>query len=450
VSQLDLRPLVEAACPHADWKIVSKLWRLGLYRKLANYLMVELLMARGSPRMFGAHPYWLTIDPTNFCQLHCPFCPTGSNKGLRDKSRMQLRHYQKLMDRLGPSLLHMDMMNWGEPVLNPDLPEMIAYAKRFHVEVRFDSNFNHVSDAMLDGLVSSGLDIIGISIDGLTQESYGAYRQDGKLQAVLDNLDALVRKKRAAGSRTPKIIWNFLVFQQNEHEVDRVEEFARAHGVDEVNIKAPYVPESDAFRSAWMPRNPKYRLYPLPEPAPDFVSIERARRVAEVRRTSVSSSYRVRGEQPAAPFRLRYLRALASTVRSRDDLRWALGTLVGAAREAWAADRRKHGADGRSSLRRVKGQDRPICKWPWAGMTVNPEGSVSPCCSIEDQGDDFGNVFEGGWRRLWEGKRYRLARAHVSRFVAREVDVLSGAEHTCQRCGVIGQVNFDFPVTWEQ
>ncbi|HXT01913.1 MAG TPA: radical SAM protein, partial [Elusimicrobiota bacterium] len=109
-------------CPHAERDVSARLWREGRRRKLLNYLWVEFLLARGSARLWGGKPYWLTVDPTNFCQLHCPFCPTGANRGVRTKSEMTLEHFELLMERLGPTLVHVDMINWGESLLHKRLP----------------------------------------------------------------------------------------------------------------------------------------------------------------------------------------------------------------------------------------------------------------------------------------------------------------------------------------
>jgi len=198
-----LRAVARRALPHAEQRIVSRLRHERRYRKLANYLWVQWLMGRGSVRMWGGHPYWLTLDPSNFCQLHCPFCLTGANKGTRDRSQMDFDHFKKFMARVGPYVIRMELMNWGESLFNRKLPEMIAEAKRHGIALELHENFNHVSEDTIEKLVLSGLDILSISIDGLTQETYEQYRIGGKLDRVLANLDTVVRKKRELGRSTP-------------------------------------------------------------------------------------------------------------------------------------------------------------------------------------------------------------------------------------------------------
>ncbi len=93
-------------------------------------------------------------------------------------------------------------------------------------------------------------------------------------------------------------------------------------------------------------------------------------------------------------------------------------------------------------LREKPGDTPGFCEWPWAGMTVNPEGSISPCCAMEDQADDFGNAFEERWGALWNGRKYRVARRHVSRFRDGKASIQSDADHPCVRCTMIGNIKF--------
>lgn len=54
------------------------------------------------------------------------------------------------------------------------------------------------------------------------------------------------------------------------------------------------------------------------------------------------------------------------------------------------------------------------CHWPWSGLTINWDGGVSPCCIIDDQNSDFGNVFDGGIMKIWNNDYYISARSEFS------------------------------------
>jgi len=425
-------------CPHAERDVSARLWREGRRRKLLNYLWVEFLLARGSARLWGGKPYWLTVDPTNFCQLHCPFCPTGANRGVRTKSEMTLEHFELLMERLGPTLVHVDMINWGESLLHKRLPEMIACAKSHGAFVKLDANLNDMPPGTPERLVRSGLDLLSVSIDGLTQETYEKYRVGGNLEKVLANLRELLAKRAELGSATPRVRWQFLVFKHNEHEADRVAEFARAVGVDRADVTPASLPDEPGYLWEWLPRAPRFQRYALPAAEPPAAETARARESAHVKKTSSSLAFHARRHGAASMLGWRALLADAARVRSPGDALFVLHRWRDLAREAARGGKTLSPSSGAPEASR-------LCKWPWAGVAVNPNGSVSPCCSIESEQDDLGNVFAQRWDALWNGRAYRAARRHVRRFSLGRASVRPGSDHVCERCTIIGRANFQFP-----
>ena len=436
-----LPALLRFLCPHADERVAAGLMRAGLYRKLLNYFWVEFLMARGSASLLGGKPYWLTIDPNNFCQLHCPFCPTGAERGVRAKAMMDLPHFKEIMRRLGPAAIHLDMMNWGESLLNRELPEMIACAKSHSIEVRLDANLNTVSEGTIERLILSGLDVLSLSIDGASPETYGRYRRGGDFDRVMGHMRSLVRKRAELGRKNPWIVWQFLVFRHNEHERARAAELARDLGVDQVSFVAPFIPPEPAYLWEWMALDPGFQRYAPPRSEPSGEALAAARGGAYARKTSSSEAYYSRRFGAASLFSLRYLRHLLGHSRGPREAAYGLSRFRKAA-GAYAASRR--GGDS-TPFTRLSAGERRICKWPWAGIAVNPNGSVSPCCSVEEESEDFGNVFQKGFAAIWGGSKYKGSRRHVRRYLRGSVGVLPDSAHVCERCTAIGVSNFIFP-----
>jgi MoaA/NifB/PqqE/SkfB family radical SAM enzyme len=82
-------------------------------------------------------------------------------------------------------------------------------------------------------------------------------------------------------------------------------------------------------------------------------------------------------------------------------------------------------------------QATPVCNWLWDGITINADGSVSPCCSVEDKKDDFDDFFAKPFWRLWNSIKYRTARKYIkSRLKPKENNVCT----TCNHIGVSNHV----------
>src|SRR5262249_19248598 len=124
------------------------------------------------------------------------------------------------------------------------------------------SNFNWPQPVNINDFISSGLDYVTVSLDGVTQESYEQYRVRGDLAEGFDNLRRLVAAKKALNSKTPFVEWQFIVFKHNEHEMAAARKLAAEIGVDLLRFVSPGMQPEDLHNSAlqekWMPDNPLY------------------------------------------------------------------------------------------------------------------------------------------------------------------------------------------------
>jgi radical SAM protein with 4Fe4S-binding SPASM domain len=89
--------------------------------------------------------------------------------------------------------------------------------------------------------VESGLDRLIISIDGTTQETYQQYRVGGELSKVLDGARNILKWKKELKSKTPHVIFQFLIVKPNEHQLEEMEKLAQEIGVQELRFKTAQV-----------------------------------------------------------------------------------------------------------------------------------------------------------------------------------------------------------------
>ena len=80
-----------------------------------------------------------------------------------------------------------------------------------------------------------------------------------------------------------------------------------------------------------------------------------------------------------------------------------------------------------------------ICNWLWDGITINSNGSISPCCSVEDAKDDFFSTFpDKSFDEIWNSERFIDARKHVVNDKDRRME---NSDNICFRCDHIGWSN---------
>jgi radical SAM protein with 4Fe4S-binding SPASM domain len=156
--------------------------------------------------------------------------------------------FKEALAGLMPALRNLALWNYGEPTLNRHLPELIATAKAAGVGVvKVSSNVHFMGGERGARLLTSGLDVLILSVDGASQETYAAFRKDGNFARVAGSIAALCAEKRRLGLTRPRIELQFIVMRHNEHEIDEMRRLAREWGVDRFRIKT-FGAEDDASK----------------------------------------------------------------------------------------------------------------------------------------------------------------------------------------------------------
>lgn len=215
--------------------------------------------ATGRPNISGS-PIALSIEPTTSCNLRCPECPSGLRSFTRPTGMLTNDLFRNTIDELRGTLAWLTFYFQGEPYLHPAFTDMVSYASEKGIYTSTSTNGHFLKDDMAEKTVASGLDRLIISIDGSTQGTYESYRVGGSLQKVLDGASKIVEWKRKMKSKTPHVVFQFLVVRQNEHEIPEVYRLAKILGVDEVVLKTAQIYDFENG-SSFMPANEKYSRY---------------------------------------------------------------------------------------------------------------------------------------------------------------------------------------------
>lgn len=215
-------------------------------------------------------PFSIAIEPTTACNLRCPECPSGLRNFSRPTGNLKSDFFRQLIDELHREVFYLTFYFQGEPYINPDFLEMVKYAKQKGIYTATSTNAHFLSDENAKNTITSGLDRLIISIDGTTQETYEAYRKQGKLANVIQGAKNVVKWKKELKSKTPHIIFQFLVVKPNEHQIPEVYKLAKEIGVDEVKLKTaqiydyeqgnPLIPTIDKYARYALQSDGTYRI----------------------------------------------------------------------------------------------------------------------------------------------------------------------------------------------
>lgn len=215
-------------------------------------------------------PMSMSIEPTTACNLGCPECPSGLRKFSRDTGNLKADFFRRVIDDSHKHLSYLTFYFQGEPFINPSFLEMVKYASDHRIYTATSTNAHFMSEEMAKKTIESGLDRLIISIDGTTQEVYEAYRVNGKLEKVIEGTKNILKMREQLGSKTPMVVFQFLVVRPNEHQIDDVMRLGEELGVDQVVFKTaqvyeyengnPLIPTIDKYSRYALGSDGKYRI----------------------------------------------------------------------------------------------------------------------------------------------------------------------------------------------
>ena len=136
---------------------------------------------------------------------------------------------------------------------------MIEAASEAGIYTTVSTNALTVTPLLAEKLMQSGLSRIIVSIDGMSEESYGAYRVGGSLHKALEGLVTLHQAKEATGSRT-HIELQMLRLRSNENEWSTISQRYRKMGADSLTLKTAQFYDFE-HGNPLMPTDEKYSRY---------------------------------------------------------------------------------------------------------------------------------------------------------------------------------------------
>lgn len=167
---------------------------------------VAARLARFDPQSAGAvvpsllyetprHPRSLQCEISTRCNLACPYC---SHRHLPDKRNLGLARFAEMLDRVDVAQVeNFDFTGLGEPLMNRDLPAMVAAVRSRGpgIFIRVVTNGTLLTPRFYEPLCEAGISAIAVSIDSLDAARFARARTGATLEPVLANLESLVRHR---------------------------------------------------------------------------------------------------------------------------------------------------------------------------------------------------------------------------------------------------------------
>ncbi|HED67079.1 MAG TPA: radical SAM/SPASM domain-containing protein [Planctomycetes bacterium] len=206
---------------------------------------------RGMPAPYGFEslecaefPTYVMFDITNLCNARCVHCPQSLRDEdgrlpafLKHKDHQTLESFQRVIDECAEHDVHFVRITAdGEPLVHPQLFEMLAYASERGVgPVGLTTNGSLLNAERAERLLDSGVAMVDFSLDAATKETFEAIRVGLSFDRTIANVHRFLELRRARGADV-KVVVSFVHQEANHGELDAFRSFWEPL-VDEVIVR---------------------------------------------------------------------------------------------------------------------------------------------------------------------------------------------------------------------
>ena len=158
-------------------------------------------------------PYYVQLELTNACNMTCPHCSRQRFADKRPVGYIDLGLFKAIVDEISnSSSCFLRIGGLGEPALHPNLAAMLDYLRQRSIRTELITNGTFLMKLTPQQIIDSGIEVLGISIDGHDSASYARHRPGGNYDIIRHKVIDLFSAKKASHNRFPEIQIRSIIF----------------------------------------------------------------------------------------------------------------------------------------------------------------------------------------------------------------------------------------------
>lgn len=171
---------------------------------MINHLPVIFGVKKGAE----IFPFMAVVSITYSCNAKCPACPYTQStirQSYKDAPFIPVELFKKIADECGEYKSYLRLSGGGEPLLHPQILEMIEYAKAAGAKVGLITNGSLLTSDKADRLLAANTDAIEISADAADSVTYSKIRVGLDFSRLITNVGYLMFQRNRTKSKTKVI-----------------------------------------------------------------------------------------------------------------------------------------------------------------------------------------------------------------------------------------------------
>jgi len=158
------------------------------------------------------------IELTNFCNLNCSMCPRGLMK--RKVGFMDFGLFKNIIYQCKDYTDFIWLHAFGEPTFHPQLEQCINFCSHNNIESGISTNATILTKEKALTILNSKLDLIILSLDAATKETYQRIRVKGDFDQVRTNIKNFLELKKKLNKRKLRALVQMLVMEATKDEIE--------------------------------------------------------------------------------------------------------------------------------------------------------------------------------------------------------------------------------------
>lgn len=192
------------------------------------------------PEGAESFPKMVVVNVSYVCNAKCIHCVhtvyPSSRKVIGDDIFISDEVFERLADECGMHGSYIRITGSGEPLLHPNILNMVKYAKKKGCKISMITNGSLLTKDKADFLLDCGIDGIEFSVDAVTKETYEKIRVGLDFDTLLKNI-RYVKKRRDVLKKNTNLIVSFVEENMNKHEKSIAESFWVPDYVDKIQFR---------------------------------------------------------------------------------------------------------------------------------------------------------------------------------------------------------------------
>ncbi len=188
-------------------------------------------------------PIRLWIETSSICNLKCVMC-LNRDLPASEKGLMDFGLFKRIIDEARFYVYDVYLHHRGEPLIHPEFPRMIEYARKRGLRIKFHTNATLMNPELSLKILEACPDLISFSVDGFTKEVYEKCRVGADFDETVDNISYFLRLKREKGLDKPYTIIEEIEFPEvstsTYQDRKKFTEYFKRLGLDEMIFKKLY------------------------------------------------------------------------------------------------------------------------------------------------------------------------------------------------------------------